>query len=313
MLYMTTKWFGVFLYDEKEIREKVLFPKNADEIANRLYRISKGGIIEEEMKFEKYKPIVKERRLLAVGREGKFKEIKISAEKFGYGKNLLREVCIRFSVKKIEEEQRKRERRIAEAVNAIDDIIKVTNILLERVRSWYEYFSFDEEIDGIFNLKIGEGELDREEEENLKNMARIIESLNIAREKLQKYIEVSMEEIAPNLTKLVGPSIASKLVARAGGINELAKKPVSTIQLLGAERALFRHLKEGVAPPKHGIIFQHEMVNKAPKNKRGKVAKMMASKILIACRADAFTGNRIWDKLKKEMEEDYNEILGKKH
>ncbi len=306
---MTTKWFGVFLYDEKEIKEKALFPKNADEIANRLYRISKGEIIEEEINFEKYKPVVGERRLLSIGRKEKFKEIKISAEKFGYGKNLLRQACIKFSMKKIEEEQKKRERRIVEAVNAIDDINKVTNILLERVRSWYGYFSFDEEIDGIFNLKIGEEEIDKEEEENLKNMARIIKSLDIAREKLQNYIEAAMEEIAPNLTKLVGPLIASKLVARAGGVNELAKKPASAIQLLGAERALFRHLKNGVLPPKHGIIFQHEMINKAPKNKRGKIAKLMASKISIACRADAFTGRKIGENLKKKMEEEYNEIL----
>ncbi|MEM1513646.1 MAG: NOP5/NOP56 family protein [Candidatus Thermoplasmatota archaeon] len=309
MLYMVTRWFGVFLYDEKEIKDMILFPKNADEIANRLYRISKGEIIEEEIKFEKYKPIVKEKRLLIIGKEGKFKEIKINAEKFGYGKNLLREACIKLSIKKIEEEQKKREKRIVEAVNAIEDIIKVTNILLERVRSWYEYFSFDEEIDGIFDLKIGEEEIDKQEEKNLKNIAKVIQFLNNTRDELQNYIKIAMEEIAPNLTELVGYSIASKLVAKAGGIERLAKMPASTIQLLGAERALFRHLKDGLPPPKHGIIFQHEMVNKAPKNKRGKIARMIASKISIACKADAFTGNKIGEKLKKEMEEEYKEII----
>ena len=310
MLYLKTKWFGVFLYDEKGIKDKILFPKDADEIANRLYKISKGELLEEEIKFCEHKPIVGEKRLLPIGKDGKFREIKINAEEFGYGKNLLREACIKLSIKKIEEEQRKRERRIVEAVNAIEDINKVINILLERVRSWYEYFSFDEDIDGIFDLEIGAEEIDKEEEKNLKNIAKVIKSLNSARDDLENYIKMAMEEIAPNLTALVGYSIASKLVAKAGGIDKLAKKPAGTVQLLGAERALFRHLKDSTPPPKHGIIFQHEMINRAPKEKRGRIARMMASKILIASRADAFTGNIIGEKLRKEMEEEYKRILG---
>jgi len=310
MLYMATKWFGVFLYDEKGIKDKILFPKDADEIADRLYKISKNELLEEEIKFERYEPIVWEKRLFGIGKDGKFREIKINAEKFGYGKNLLREACIRLSIKKIEEEQRRRERRIVEAVNAIEDINKVINILLERVRSWYEYFSFDEDIDGIFDLEIGGEEIDKEEEKNLKNIAKVVQSLNSARDDLENYIKMAMEEISPNLAQLVGHSIASKLVAKAGGIDKLAKMPAGSVQLLGAERALFRHLKDSTPPPKHGIIFQHEMINRAPKEKRGRIARMMASKILIAARADAFTGNTIGEKLKKEMEEEYKRILG---
>lgn len=310
MLYMATKWFGVFLYDEKGIKDKILFPKDADEIADRLYKISKNELLEEEIKFERYEPIVWEKRLFGIGKDGKFREIKINAEKFGYGKNLLREACIRLSIKKIEEEQRRRERRIVEAVNAIEDINKVINILLERVRSWYEYFSFDEDIDGIFDLEIGGEEIDKEEEKNLKNIAKVVQSLNSARDDLENYIKMAMEEISPNLAQLAGHSIASKLVAKAGGIDKLAKMPAGSVQLLGAERALFRHLKDSTPPPKHGIIFQHEMINRAPKEKRGRIARMMASKILIAARADAFTGNTIGEKLKKEMEEEYKRILG---
>ncbi|MBC7128549.1 MAG: hypothetical protein H5T45_02295 [Thermoplasmatales archaeon] len=310
MLYMATKWFGVFLYDEKRIKDKILFPKDADEIAKRLYKISKNELLEEEIKFSEHKPVVGEKRLLGIGKDGKFREIKINAEEFGYGKNLLREACIKLSIKKIEEEQKKREKRIVEAVNAIEDINKVINILLERVRSWYEYFSFDEDIDRIFDLEIGGEEIDKEEEKNLKNIAKVIKSLNSARDDLENYIKMAMEEIAPNLTALVGHSIASKLVSKAGSIDNLAKMPASTVQLLGAERALFRHLKDSTPPPKHGIIFQHEMINRAPRNKRGKIARFLASKISIAARADAFTGNIMGEKLRKEMEEEYKRILG---
>jgi len=87
--------------------------------------------------------------------------------------------------------------------------------------------------------------------------------------------------------------------------------PAGTIQMLGAEKALFRHMREGTLPPKHGIIFQHEMVNKAPKNKRGKIARLLANKISITSKADAFTKNFIADQIKRELDERYKEIIGK--
>jgi len=72
---------------------------------------------------------------------------------------------------------------------------------------------------------------------------------------------------------------------------------------------LFRHLKDGSKPPKHGYLFMHELVRKAPKNKRGKVARLLATKIAIAAKADAFTHNYIAEELIKEVERRYNEIM----
>jgi nucleolar protein 56 len=87
----------------------------------------------------------------------------------------------------------------------------------------------------------------------------------------------------------------------AGGMERLACMPASTIQLLGAEKALFRFKKEGGRPPKHGVIFQHPLINRAPRRNRGKIARILAAKIAIAAKADVFTKRNISDDLKDDM------------
>lgn len=313
MTYLKTKWFGVFLYDEEKIKDKKLFPKEPDEIAEKIYLMQKGGVLEEEEYFKKHKPVVDDERLSSIGKIGKVKKLYVMGKEFGYDNDLLRKACIKLAMRKIREEQEKRERRITEAVETLDDIIKVTNILLERMRSWYDYFSFEGgDIEDVLAIKVGDKKLDKIEEENIKNLAKLIVSLQKARKDIENYIKKTMEEMAPNVSNIAGAMISARLIARAGGIDKLAVFPAGTIQLLGAERALFRHLKDGTPPPKHGIIFQHEMIKKAPKEKRGKIARLLATKISIAAKADAFTKNFIANELKKEMMEKYEEIIKSK-
>ena len=83
---------------------------------------------------------------------------------------------------------------------------------------------------------------------------------------------------APNLTKLLSANLGARLISLAGSLGRLAKLPSSTVQLLGAEKAMFMHLRSGKAPPKHGIIFQHPAIYKAPYWQRGKVSRSLASK-----------------------------------
>lgn len=316
MPYLKTKWFGVFLYDE-EIIEKKLFPKDSDEIADRLYRIQNGEILEEEREFEKYDVIVDDKRLSKIGKVGKVKKLHVKSEEFGYTADILFDACMKLSLRKIKEEQENRANRISEAVETLDEIIKIKNILYEKLREWYSYFSFYEIVDEkeltekILSIDIGKEKIDKMEEETLKILSKSLLSLQEAREKVERYIKMAVEEIAPNVVEITDYKITARLIAKAGGIEKLAMMPAGTIQLLGAEKALFRHMKEGTLPPKHGIIFQHEMVNKAPKNKRGKIARLLANKISIASKADAFTKNLIADKIKKELDERYREIIGK--
>jgi nucleolar protein 56 len=111
-----------------------------------------------------------------------------------------------------------------------------------------------------------------------------------------------MKEIAPNLESIAGATIGARLIAKSGGLKELANLPASTIQVLGAEKALFKHLKYGTKPPKHGILFQHPLVHSAPKWQRGKIARLLANKISIAARADYFSQKDIRDILRRDID-----------
>ena len=304
-MYLKTRWFGVFLYDDEKIIEAKLFPKDADEIFLRLYKIQNGELLDEEKEFKKYEPVVDEKRLRQIGKIGKVKDIELKAVDYGYSLALLKDACIKLAEKKIKEKEEKRENRISQAINALDEIIKIENIINERLTDWLGFFNCED----AAKLKIGDGKLNELEEENIKKLAEISSSLKDARKKLEKYIEKAMEEIAPNVTRIIGYKIAARLLLAAGGIAKLATMPAGTIQLLGAEKALFRHLKDGSKPPKHGYLFMHELVRKAPKNKRGKVARLLATKIAIAAKADAFTHNYIAEELIKEVERRYNEIM----
>ncbi len=120
-----------------------------------------------------------------------------------------------------------------------------------------------------------------------------------------------MRKIAPNLSAIAGPVLGARLLAKAGGLKKLALLPASTIQVIGAEKALFRHLRTGARPPKHGILFQHPLVRNAKKWQRGKIARTIAAKLAIAAKEDYFGGKYIADDLRKEIEERVKEIKEK--
>jgi nucleolar protein 56 len=125
-----------------------------------------------------------------------------------------------------------------------------------------------------------------------------------------------MNKIAPNITSLVGAYLAAKLLAHVGSLAKLAKLPASTIQLLGAEKALFRHMHlkrahKKTRPPKYGIIFNHPAVQAARDELRGKVARLIASKLALAARTDFYV-KKLKPEYKKELDEKLKEILGEK-
>lgn len=120
------------------------------------------------------------------------------------------------------------------------------------------------------------------------------------REAKTEYLERVMKDIMPNTLALTGPTVGARLVEQAGSLKELSLFPASTIQILGAEKALFRHLRSGAKAPKHGILYQHQLVQQA-KNK-GRAARLLADKIAIASRVDHFEGEYVGDTLLKQVE-----------
>lgn len=142
-----------------------------------------------------------------------------------------------------------------------------------------------------------------EDLEQIQKLASNLLSLYDYRQELEAHIASTAQEVARNLSEVAGSVLAAKLIEKAGGVRKLAMMPSSRIQLLGAEKALFRAKKSRSKPPKHGLIFQHPYVHSKPRKLRGKAARSLAAKLAIAARADAFTGNPIGAELKKELEE----------
>jgi len=150
-----------------------------------------------------------------------------------------------------------------------------------------------------------------QDEEYIKRFAEEGLRLIQLRRDLENYIRSLMSLEAPNLAAIAGPILGSKLLALAGGLEKLARMPASTIQVLGAEKALFRFLKTGRGAPKHGLIFQHPYVHTSPKWQRGKIARALAAKISIAARIDYFTREDRSAELRKALEERVKEIKTK--
>ena len=104
---------------------------------------------------------------------------------------------------------------------------------------------------------------------------------------LQKFIKNRMYTIAPNLTAIVGEKIGARLILQSGSLSNLSKHPASTIQILGAEKSLFKSFKSKKLPPKYGIIYHASLINSATINLRGKISRITAGKIAISARIDA--------------------------
>ncbi len=180
---------------------------------------------------------------------------------------------------------------LIEALNTYNDIVSILNLMKERMVEW-------ERIRRIKNI----------EDPVAKLILKEINSLEEIRGKLYEEIEKRAKKIAPNLTYLVGPIIAATLISDAGSLKRLATLPASTIQVLGAEDAFFRHLKSGAKCPKHGTIFKVAEVRNAPRKLRGKIARSLAAKIAIAARVDYYGGEFVGDKLKEGLNRRIEEV-----
>jgi nucleolar protein 56 len=145
----------------------------------------------------------------------------------------------------------------------------------------------------------------------LKKVANEVLSQSELRRILAEYIENTMEVVAPNVKHILTALVGARLISKAGSLSRLAFSSASTIQVLGAEKALFRALKSGARPPKHGLLFQHPMVHSAPKWQRGKIARAVASKVAIAARIDLYRHSGKDESILNKLEHRISEIKEK--
>jgi nucleolar protein 56 len=168
------------------------------------------------------------------------------------------------------------------AVRALDEMQKQINSIAEMREGWGRAWSL---AGGAGNdqmgASLGLGSLEAVAEHHRKTAAE-----------LDSFLESRMRALAPSVAEACGPKLGAQLIELAGGLKELALKPSSTVQVMGAEKAMFRHLRGDATPPKHGVIFQHPTVQFAPKKERGKAARKLAARIVMAARKDAFGARR---------------------
>ena len=253
-------------------------------------------------------------------------------DKFELADQETSEIYQNLAIYKIKKASASEDKHLIQAINSIDEIDEAISKLIERIREWYAlYFpemdviknnetyikliSQNKSKEEIVNAKPDafpkniidiEEDINSEDLEIMNNYANSIYELQKSRKNIEEYIDNKMESIAPNLRLLVGPTLGAKLISHAGGLKRLAMYPSSTVQIMGAEKALFRHLKSGDRPPKYGLIYQHPQVRGAKWWNRGKIARMLAGRISLAARRDVFTktiDENVFEEFKEKIEE----------
>ncbi len=264
-------------------------------------------------------------------------------------RELTHQVSMELTKMKVRKVVEKRDLLVVQVIQAIDDLDKTLNLLMSRIREWYglhfpeldrlidkhetyarlivnsgkkdDFTAENLEREGLPKAKAKQiaeiatasmgADLSEEDMEQMQAMCKSLLELYSLRQSLEKYLDSVVGEVAPNIQALVGTLLGSRLIALAGGLTNLAKLPASTVQVLGAEKALFRSLRTGARPPKHGIIFQHSLIHEAKRWQRGKIARALAGKLTIAARIDAFSGKYVGDELKVGLDKRVEEIREK--
>jgi nucleolar protein 56 len=288
-----------------------------------------GEVLAEEQQLASSAREVVDRRLHEFGKKVKFDSSFIKPEDYGFTLEIYREATIALA-KQAAKESVGPDVHLGQAVRAYSDLVFTSNMLSERLHEWYGlHFPELENVLGgeAYSKAISEhgsregvlsalkmqmdsigSDVATEDLESIRVLAQSLRESQSARERIENYMNLRMREVAPNVTNLVGPVIGARLMMHAGSLKRLASMPAGTIQLLGAEKAMFRHLKEGSRPPKHGVLFTHPMVRNAPGWQRGAIARAMAAKLCLAARADAYSRNDISPLLKEQLERRVAEI-----
>ncbi|MFH1445660.1 MAG: C/D box methylation guide ribonucleoprotein complex aNOP56 subunit [Nanoarchaeota archaeon] len=230
----------------------------------------------------------------------------------------------------------KKDRIIMQSISALDELDKTINIFSEHLTEWYglhfpELFrlvgSHEQYAKLVFengdkkNIpnpklnkiaeKSGGMSFSEDDLKSIQTYSKSILDMFGMKKEITKYIEKETQENFPNISAIAGPLLAARLLNYAGGLERMAKMPSSTIQLLGAEKALFRHLRGEGKAPKFGIIFGHPYIQKADKDKKGKISRLIASKLSLASRFDYFSKEDKSKELAEELKKQVERIFGK--
>ncbi|MBP2146572.1 nucleolar protein 56 [Methanofollis sp. W23] len=202
----------------------------------------------------------------------------------------LRGACIALARERVAEEFSEKDVELLQMVRTLDEVDHIINLLIERAVDWQAV------IDPGFTRKYRRGgkaltgRIMRSRSPPLRQVGREIQGLGEMRRRLARDVSRRADVVLPNMSALVGGLVAARVMAAAGGLSSLSRMPAATVQVLGARSALFSHIRGSAPSPKHGVIFQHRRVHNARKDLRGRVARVLAAKLVIAARIDYYRG-----------------------
>jgi len=268
-------WFGIFtIIDDNKIINVELFPKDLNSITKRLLEeplLMRGNVAGSDLCD------------LAI-------KYGFSSSKSEYD-TMLHELTINLAKEQVAMTITP-DRKIIAAVEAIDDLNETSNRLSERLKEWFIMNFEDTDLKGE-ELAKSIVEMKNDDSQDmliLQGFSSSLLGLYRIRSGIEEYLKANMPHTAPNITSIAGHLLGARLLSITGSLKDLASMPSSTIQVIGANNALFKHLKGKAPSPKHGVIFRHPLINTAPRWQRGKIARVLASKISLAARYDLYSG-----------------------
>ena len=339
--YVTYSIKGFYAFNENnELIAEKLFKE--EEILQKLIEIDNKEILPEESELiEELSPNYDAIIIESNKRSSDYSNNKVKVKNPNQGGDYLRsnydldidnDIYQKLAIYRMKKAQAGEDKHLIQAINSIDEIDESISKLIERIREWYALYFPEMDLiknnetyikliyenktkEEIINAKSDafpidmldiEDDINPEDLDIMNNYAKSIYELQQTRKNIINYIDAKMDSIAPNLKLLVGSSLGAKLISHAGGLKRLATYPSSTVQIMGAEKALFRHLKSGDRPPKYGLIYQHPQVRGAKWWNRGKIARLLAGRISLAVRKDVFTHDfnpEIFNEFSERIEE----------
>ena len=313
--FIFTNCIGTFLFENGKVSDKILF--SDVEAANKI--LKDNGWTDEEKKLldgikEKVLFLgIKSRKRENVVFTNDLKKLAIAGDALSQYDSDVSKAVISMAKLTVKESVASDELAI-QAISAIQDIDKTLSILSKRLREWYglqnpeivlnvsDVGLIKEVLEGD-SISEMQAELNAADRAEIKELAKILIQILQLRSRHEVYLEGKMKEVCPNIFSVAGAAIGAKLLNSAGSLKSLATMPASTLQLLGAERAMFNFLrKKSKKMPRFGILHEHKLIAASGQKRKGKAARLVADKISIAARVDYFRGSFIGDKLLKEVE-----------
>jgi nucleolar protein 56 len=302
---VVTTWYGTFLVADGQVIERRIPPLDPATLADRARRRRAGDLTPEELAVLEAAGAgatlaSRDRRLAAHGVEWDRVDGAVPpATEVGTTRTAQREVLLRAATDALRAAWDP-SLHVEEAVRGVGDLDRTLNLLAERLASWAGRDAIATEtaladdpgriaraiVDGTWGRSSDLPPIGPALTDGRRALARLYLETRAARDALESAVEAALPARAPNLSALLGPALAARLISQAGGLDRLARLPASTVQVLGAERAFFEHLRGHGSSPRHGLLFLHPRIQSARRPERGRLARALAGKAAIAARLD---------------------------